>query len=90
MSWTDDDEQRKASDPEVGVLDLGVLGMDAALKLKAIGLEVAGCGRSEGRNVHCPDGLISPSSYRTFTDYSLPVSRRTPFEIAQSGNRQAL
>ena len=40
--WTDDDEQPKAGDVQVGVLGLGVLGQDAAAKLKALGFKVAG------------------------------------------------
>ena len=40
--WADDAGQPKASDVEVGVLGLGVLGMDAAMKLKAVGFRVAG------------------------------------------------
>ena len=40
--WADDDAQPKASDVQVGVLGLGVLGLDAAKKLKALGFKVAG------------------------------------------------
>jgi glyoxylate/hydroxypyruvate reductase A len=40
--WADDEAQPKASDVQVGVLGLGVLGRDAATKLKAIGFRVAG------------------------------------------------
>ena len=40
--WTDDDEQPKAADVQVGVLGLGVLGQDAAAKLKTLGFRVAG------------------------------------------------
>ncbi len=40
--WADDDDQPKAGDVQVGVLGLGVLGMDAAAKLKALGFKVAG------------------------------------------------
>jgi len=40
--WADDRAQPKASDIEVGVLGLGVLGSDAALKLKTIGFRVSG------------------------------------------------
>ena len=39
--WTDDDDQPKAGDVQVGVLGLGVLGMDAATKLRAIGFKVS-------------------------------------------------
>jgi glyoxylate/hydroxypyruvate reductase len=40
--WVDDDEQPKAGDVQVGLLGLGVLGQDAAAKLKALGFKVAG------------------------------------------------
>jgi glyoxylate/hydroxypyruvate reductase len=40
--WEDDDNQPKASDIQIGVLGLGVMGKDAANKLKALGFKVAG------------------------------------------------
>ena len=40
--WADDDKQPKASDVQVGVLGLGVMGKDAAAKLNALGFKVAG------------------------------------------------
>jgi glyoxylate/hydroxypyruvate reductase A len=40
--WDDDDEQPKAGDVQIGVLGLGVMGKDAAIKLKALGFKVAG------------------------------------------------
>ena len=40
--WADDEAQPKAADVQVGVLGLGVLGLDAAMKLKALGFRVAG------------------------------------------------
>jgi glyoxylate/hydroxypyruvate reductase len=40
--WEDDDQQPKASDIQIGVLGLGVMGMDAVPKLKALGFKVAG------------------------------------------------
>ena len=40
--WEDDDQQAKASDVQIGVLGLGVMGKDAAAKLKALGFKVAG------------------------------------------------
>jgi glyoxylate/hydroxypyruvate reductase len=45
--WADDDDQPKAADVNVGVLGLGVLGADAALKLKALGFAVAGWSASQ-------------------------------------------
>ena len=40
--WADDNEQPKASDVQIGMLGLGVMGKDAATKLKALGFKVAG------------------------------------------------
>jgi glyoxylate/hydroxypyruvate reductase len=40
--WEDDDMQPKASDVQIGVLGLGVMGKDAVAKLKALGFKVAG------------------------------------------------
>jgi glyoxylate/hydroxypyruvate reductase len=40
--WEDDDQQPKAGDVQIGVLGLGVMGKDAAAKLKALGFRVAG------------------------------------------------
>ena len=40
--WEDDDAQPKASDVQIGVLGLGVMGQDAVAKLKALGFKVAG------------------------------------------------
>jgi len=40
--WADDDKQPKASDIQIGVLGLGVMGKDAVVKLKAIGFKVDG------------------------------------------------
>ena len=40
--WEDDDSQPKASDVQIGVLGLGVMGKDAVAKLRALGFKVAG------------------------------------------------
>jgi glyoxylate/hydroxypyruvate reductase len=40
--WADDDQQPKASDIQIGMLGLGVMGKDAVAKLKALGFKVAG------------------------------------------------
>jgi glyoxylate/hydroxypyruvate reductase len=45
--WTDDEKQPKARDVQVGVLGLGVLGKDAATKLKTLGFKVAGWSASQ-------------------------------------------
>jgi glyoxylate/hydroxypyruvate reductase len=54
--------QPNAAERRVGVLGLGVLGSDAALKLKVLGFDVAGWSRSEKRlrgipSFHGADGL---------------------------------
>ena len=40
--WEDDDDQPKAGDIQIGLMGLGVMGQDAAAKLKALGFKVAG------------------------------------------------
>ena len=45
--WADDDDQPRAAEVNVGVLGLGVLGRDAAMKLAAVGFSVAGWSASE-------------------------------------------
>ena len=60
--WKDDDDQPRAAEVSVGVLGLGVLGSDAAMKLRALGFDVAGWSASpkEVEGVVCfhgPDGL---------------------------------
>ena len=44
--WDDDEAQPPAREVRVGLLDLGVLGCDAARKLKALGFDVAGWSRT--------------------------------------------
>ncbi|RYC32477.1 glyoxylate/hydroxypyruvate reductase A [Lichenibacterium minor] len=44
--WDDDARQPAARSVRVGVMGLGVLGVDAATKLKAVGFDVAGWSRS--------------------------------------------
>ena len=60
--WADDDDQPKAAEVQVGMLGLGVLGADAALKLGALGFRVAGWSASQKSlpgvaGFHGPDGL---------------------------------
>lgn len=45
--WAEDEEQPAAKDVRVGLLGLGVLGLDAARKLQAIGFDVAGWSRTK-------------------------------------------
>jgi glyoxylate/hydroxypyruvate reductase len=40
--WRDDDQQPKASDIQIGVVGLGVMGKDAVTKLEPLGFKVAG------------------------------------------------
>ena len=47
--WLDDDWQPAASDVRVGVMGLGVLGLDAARKLKLMGFQTAGWSSSPKR-----------------------------------------
>ncbi len=44
--WADDDRQPAAGAVRVGVMGLGVLGQDAATKLKVVGFDVAGWSRA--------------------------------------------
>jgi glyoxylate/hydroxypyruvate reductase len=60
--WDEDDGQPAAHDVRVGILGLGVLGLDAARKLQALGFDVAGWSRTakpiEGlATFHAADGL---------------------------------
>lgn len=47
--WLDDDWQPAASDVRVGVMGLGVLGLDAARKLKIMGFQTAGWSKTPKR-----------------------------------------
>jgi len=47
--WLDDDWQPAASDVRMGVMGMGVLGLDAARKLKMMGFQVAGWSKSPKR-----------------------------------------
>jgi glyoxylate/hydroxypyruvate reductase A len=60
--WDEDEAQPAARDVRVGILGLGVLGLDAARKLQALGFDVAGWSRTakpvEGlATFHGADGL---------------------------------
>lgn len=57
--WLDDDWQPAASDVRIGVMGMGVLGLDAARKLKIMGFQVAGWSKTPKRL----DGI------ETFTDH---------------------
>jgi glyoxylate/hydroxypyruvate reductase len=60
--WEEDEAQPAAHDVRVGILGLGVLGLDAARKLQALGFDVAGWSRTQKRveglaTFHGGDGL---------------------------------
>ncbi len=50
--WIDLRDQPQASDIRVGLLGMGVLGQDAAAKLKTMGFQVAGWSRRDGVAMH--------------------------------------
>ena len=69
LVWRDDRDQPAAGDVRVGIMGLGVLGGDAARKLKAIGFDVAGWSRSprmlEGVATFAGDDGMEPFLART-------------------------
>jgi glyoxylate/hydroxypyruvate reductase A len=80
--WADDDEQPKASDIEIGVLGLGVMGKDAVTKLKALGFKVAGWSASPKSlpGVTCfsgPDGLTRMLAQTDMAVVLLPLTEAT-------------
>ena len=70
LQWIDDDWQPAASEVRVGVMGLGVLGSDAAQKLKHIGFKVAGWSRSPKSidGIQCFSGDAELSSFLARTD----------------------
>lgn len=70
LQWIDDDWQPAASEVRVGVMGLGVLGSDAAQKLKHIGFKVAGWSRSPKSidGIQCFSGDGGLSSFLARTD----------------------
>jgi glyoxylate/hydroxypyruvate reductase A len=80
--WADDDEQPKASDLQIGVLGLGVMGKDAAAKLKALGFKVAGWSASPKSlpDVTCfsgADGLTRMLAQTDMLVVLLPLTEAT-------------
>jgi len=80
--WADDRGQPKASDVEVGVLGLGVLGGDAARKLNAIGFRVAGWSATPKNisGVECVSGAAGLEALLPRTDMLvvlLPLTKAT-------------
>jgi glyoxylate/hydroxypyruvate reductase len=80
--WEDDEQQPKASDVQIGVLGLGVMGKDAATKLKALGFKVAGWSASPKSlpDVACFSGADGLKRLLTQTDMLvvlLPLTEAT-------------
>jgi glyoxylate/hydroxypyruvate reductase len=80
--WEDDDTQPKASDVQVGVLGLGVMGKDAVAKLKALGFKLAGWSASPKSlpNMTCfsgPDGLKRMLGQTDMLVVLLPLTEAT-------------
>ena len=80
--WADDEAQPKASDVQVGVLGLGVLGADAAGKLGALGFRVAGWSATpkflDGvETFHGPEGLPRLLAITDMLVVLLPLTRET-------------
>jgi glyoxylate/hydroxypyruvate reductase len=80
--WEDDDSQPKASDVQVGVLGLGVMGKHAVAKLKALGFKVAGWSASPKSlsDVTCflgPDGLKRMLAQTDMLVVLLPLTQAT-------------
>ena len=70
LQWIDDDWQPAAAEVRVGVMGLGVLGSDAAQKLKHIGFDVAGWSRSMKSidGIHCFAGENELPAFLARTD----------------------
>jgi glyoxylate/hydroxypyruvate reductase len=80
--WADDTEQPKAGDVQVGVLGLGVMGKDAAAKLKALGFKIAGWSASPKSlpAIACfsgPDGLKNLLAQTDMLVTLLPLTEAT-------------
>jgi glyoxylate/hydroxypyruvate reductase len=78
--WADDDDQPKAGDVDVGVLGLGVLGMDAAAKLRALGFKVAGWSARaiSGTDFPCFSGADGLDALLAQTDLLVVLLPLTP------------
>ena len=80
--WLEDEAQPAARDVRVGILGLGVLGQDAAAKLKALGFDVAGWSRSpkivDGvATFHGDDGLDALLARTDILVSLLPLTPQT-------------
>ena len=80
--WSEDEAQPAAREVRVGVLGLGVLGRDAAAKLKALGFDVAGWSRSPKAvagmaTYHGGDGLDALLARSDILVSLLPLTAQT-------------
>ena len=79
--WRDDRHPPKASEVRVGIMGFGVLGQDAARKLRAIGFDVAGWSRSakpaEGFRVFAGDELDAFLARTDILVSLLPLTTQT-------------
>jgi glyoxylate/hydroxypyruvate reductase A len=87
--WADDENQPKAAEIQVGVLGLGVLGADAAAKLKLLGFKVAGWSASEKSLpgvacFHGPGGINRLAPMTDMLIVLLPLTEATRGIIAAS------
>ena len=78
--WADDETQPAARDVRVGVMGLGVLGTDAATKLRMIGFDVAGWSRSPRTvaGVACFAGADGLDAFLGRTDILVVLLPHTP------------
>lgn len=78
--WDEDAQQPAAKDVRVGILGLGVLGADAAMKLKLIGFDVAGWSRSRKdlTGIGCFAGEAELPAFLARTDILVCLLPLTP------------
>ena len=80
--WDEDERQPSAQEVRVGVLGLGVLGLDAARKLKTLGFDVAGWSRTAKRveglaTFHAAEGLDALLARSDILVSLLPLTPQT-------------
>ena len=80
--WKDDPAQPRAAEVNVGVLGLGVMGMDAAMKLMGLGFPVAGWSRTpkSAPGMECfsgPEGLEALLAWADILVVLLPLTKET-------------
>lgn len=78
--WDDDALQPAAKDVRVGVMGLGVLGVDAATKLASIGFDVAGWSRTRRQltSIECFAGMAECDDFLARTDILVVLLPLTP------------